>query len=126
MSQKSLSQTKFTTNFEEPHPKSESGLTKTVELTIAGLPFKLRSSHDEETVKELVQFVDAKMKQAMTVTKSGSFQSAAVLAALNIAEELILLKRRAHSELDILEEKALKISQDLENSKVVKAPAAHA
>jgi cell division protein ZapA len=126
MSQKSLSRTKFKTNFEEPHPQADAGLAKTVELTIAGLPFKLRSSHDEETVKELVQFVDAKMKQAMTATKSGSFQSAAVLAALNIAEELILLKRKAHHELDILEEKTLKISQDLENSKVVKASAGHA
>ena len=96
------------------------------ELTIAGLPFKLRSSHDEQTVKELVEFVDAKMKQAMQVTKSGSFQSAAVLAALNIAEELILLKRRAQKELDSLEEKALRISQDLENSKIVKGPTGHA
>jgi len=37
-----------------------------------------------------------------------------VLAALNIAEELILLKRRARKELELLEERALKISQDLE------------
>jgi cell division protein ZapA len=99
---------------------------RTHELTIAGLPFKLRSSHDEKTVKELVEFVDSKMKQAMQATKSGSFQSAAVLAALNIAEELILLKRRAQHELDILEEKALRISQDLENSKMMKGPSGNA
>jgi cell division protein ZapA len=41
-----------------------------------------------------------------------------VLAALNIAEELILLKRRAHRELDLIEERAMKLAQDLENSKV--------
>jgi cell division protein ZapA len=91
------------------------------DLNIAGMSFKLRSSHDEAVVKELVQFVDEKMKQALQALKSGSFQSAAVLAALNIAEELILLKKKAHHELDLLEERALKLSQNLENSKDSKA-----
>lgn len=97
--------------------ENESQLRNSYDLKIAGLSFKLKSSHDEATVKELVSFVDDKMKQAMAATKSGSLQSAAILAALNIAEELILLKRKAHRELDLLEEKAIKLSQDLENSK---------
>jgi cell division protein ZapA len=87
---------------------------------IAGLPYRLRSSHDQATVEELVAYVDSRVKEALAATKSGSFQSAAVLAALNIAEELILLKRRAHRELDLLEEKALRLAQDLEDSKVNK------
>jgi len=91
---------------------------KSYELSFGGIPFKLRSSHDEETVKELAQFVDKKLQQALSTTKSGSFQSAAILAALNIAEELILLKRRALSELTRIEERTLKISQELEISKV--------
>jgi cell division protein ZapA len=41
-----------------------------------------------------------------------------VLTALNVAEELILLKRKAHRELEKIEEKALKLSMDLENSKI--------
>ncbi len=93
---------------------------ETYEFQIAGLPYKLKSSHDEKTVQELVDFVDQKVKQALAVTKSGSFQSAAVLAALNIAEELILLKRRAHRELDLLEEKTLKLADSIENSKVTR------
>lgn len=91
---------------------------KTFEFQIAGLPYRLKSQHDEATVNELVHFVDQRMNQAMAATKSGSFQSAAVLAALNIAEELILLKRKAHRELDKLEGRTLKLAQDLENSKV--------
>ena len=90
---------------------------KTYEFSIAGLPYKLRSSHDEETVNQLVQIVDQKIQQAMVATKSGSFQSAAVLAALNIAEELILLKKRAHREIERIEDRAMKLSQDLESSK---------
>ena len=92
----------------------------TYEFQIAGLPYKLKSSHDEKTVQELVDFVDQKVKQALSVTKSGSFQSAAVLAALNIAEELILLKRRAQRELDLLEEKTLKLADSLDNSKITR------
>ncbi|MEZ0392982.1 MAG: cell division protein ZapA [Pseudobdellovibrionaceae bacterium] len=92
----------------------------TYEFQIAGLPYKLKSLHDEATVQELVDYVDRKVKEALTVTKSGSFQSAAVLAALNIAEELILLKRKAQRELEILEEKTLKLSDSLENSKITR------
>lgn len=90
----------------------------TYEFNIAGLPFKLRSSHDQQTVQELVRLVDHKIHQALSATKSGSVQSAAVLAALNLAEELVLLKRRAIKELDRLEERTLRISQDLESSRV--------
>lgn len=88
------------------------------EFEIAGLPYKIKSSHDEKTVKELVQFVENRVQQALAVTKSGSLQSAAVLAALNIAEELILLKRQALKEIEILEEKALKLVESIDSSKI--------
>lgn len=90
---------------------------QTYELSFGGLPFKLKSSHDEQTVRELSDYVEQKLQQALAATKSGSYQSAAVLAALNIAEELILLKRRAVRELERIEERAQKISNDLEHSK---------
>ncbi|MNS94509.1 Cell division protein ZapA [compost metagenome] len=90
---------------------------KTFDFLIAGVPYKLKTSHDDATVQEMVEFVNSKMNQAMAVTKNGSFQNAAVLTAMNLAEELILLKRRAHRELEKLEEKTLQLSLDLENSK---------
>lgn len=90
---------------------------KTYSFLIAGVPYKLKTSHDDATVQELVEFVNDKMNQAMAVTKNGSFQNAAVLSAMNVAEELILLKRKAHRELEKLEERALQLSIDLENSK---------
>ncbi len=93
---------------------------KTFDFLIAGVPYKLKTSHDDATVEELVQFVNSKMNQALSVTKNGSYQNAAVLTAMNLAEELILLKRKAHRELEKLEEKALRISLDLENSKSTK------
>lgn len=90
---------------------------KTYNFLIAGVPYKLKTSHDDATAQELVEYVNSRMNQALAVTKNGSFQNAAVLVAMNIAEELILLKRKAHRELEKLEEKALQLSHDLENSK---------
>ncbi len=97
-----------------PNPKAEK---KTYDLNFGGLPFKLRSSHDESTVFELAQYVDNKMHQSLSAVRSGSYQNAAVLAALNIAEELILLKKTAWKELDQLERKLKTLSDQIENSK---------
>lgn len=90
------------------------------EITLGGLPYKIRTSHDEETVRELAAFVEAKIQDGLQATKSGSYQSAAVLAALNTAEELILLKRKAFRELTRLEEKAQRIFLDVESTKPLK------
>ena len=93
---------------------------KNFDFKIAGVSYKIKSSHTEETVQNLVNYVDQKVTDAMKVTKNASFQNAAVLAALNIAEELILLKTRAYDELEILEEKASKLASKIDSSKVDK------
>jgi cell division protein ZapA len=100
--------------------ESQNAPKKTFNFKIAGVPYKLKTSHEEQTVTELVDFVNGKITEAISVTKNSSFQNAAVLAAFNIAEEMILLKQRAQAELDKLESRALKLSQDLENSKINK------
>lgn len=93
---------------------------KTFDFKIAGVSYKIKTSHDEKTVEELVQLVNSKVSDAMKATKNGSFQNAAVLAALNMAEEMLLLKKRAQAELEKLEQKAQKLSEDIENSKMNK------
>ncbi|MBC7420354.1 MAG: cell division protein ZapA [Bdellovibrio sp.] len=98
----------------------KANLKKLFNFKIAGVSYKIKTSHDEQTVNELVDFVNTKVTEAMGATKNSSFQNAAVLAALNIAEEMILLKRRAQAELNKLEAKAKKLSQDLENAKTNK------
>ncbi len=91
---------------------------KSFDFKIAGVSYKIKTSHDEKTVEELVQLVNSKVSEAMKATKNGSFQNAAVLAALNMAEEMLLLKKRAKAELEKLEQKAQKLSEDIENSKM--------
>ena len=90
------------------------------EVTIAGMTLKLRSSHDEQTVKELVSFVDQKINEALPLIKNGSLQMASVLATLNMAEELMLLKGQARRELDRLESKTERIISSLEASRIPK------
>lgn len=94
---------------------------KIFEVEIAGMPLKLRSSHDEQTVKELVSLVDQKINQALPKVKHASLQMAAMLAALNFAEELILLRKLASRELERLEHKADRVISSLETSRIPKA-----
>ncbi len=93
---------------------------KTFDFKIAGVSYKIKSSHDEKTLQELVSYVNNKVTEAIKVTKNSSFQNAAVLASLNIAEEMILLKRKAQHELDKLENKAIKLAQEIDSAKINK------
>ncbi|MCB0361227.1 MAG: cell division protein ZapA [Bdellovibrionales bacterium] len=98
---------------------------RTYEVLIAGLTLKLRSSHDEETVAELVALVDEKVNEAMGGHPNVSFQNALLLASLHIAEELILLKRVAAQELQGLESKAQEILTNLESSPLTQSGLDH-
>ncbi len=90
------------------------------EVQIAGVPLKLKSSHDEQTVKELVSFVDQKINQALPKVKNRSLQTAAILATLNLAEELMNLRKQAIEELESLEHKTDRVISSLEASRIPK------
>lgn len=94
----------------------EADQPKTYNVTVAGLPLKLRSSHDELTVQELVKLVDAKIEEAQSVHSNISFQNAIVLAALHMAEDLIFIKRGARQRLDQIETKAKNALSELSGS----------
>lgn len=98
--------------------RTAEGRSTLYEVEIAGIPLRLKSSHDEQTVNELVQLVDRKVREALPLTKTGSIQNAAILASLHLAEEYLLLKRKARVELDSLEAKTLKVISELESSRV--------
>lgn len=89
---------------------------RTVEIQVAGVPLKLRSSHDDRTVRELVSLVDDKVKQALSSNSNISFQKALLLASLHIAEDLIFLKKAATQRLDQLEAKTKSIISELDSS----------
>jgi cell division protein ZapA len=88
----------------------------TYEVQVAGLPLRLKSSHDENTVQELIDLVDSKIKEAISSNSSLSFQKALLLASLHVAEDLVFLKRAVRSRLDSLEGKAKGILRELDSS----------
>ena len=85
-------------------------------MTIAGLPLKLKSSHDIATVNELASLVDERIEQASGQGKQVSFQNALLLASLHIAEELLTLKKSVNEDLNHLKSKSKKILSELESS----------
>lgn len=97
--------------------KSQLNDKKIFDFHVAGVPYRLKTSHDEATAQELIQFVKNKVDEALPLTKNGSFQNAAVLAAMNIAEEYVLLKKKAQAELTSLEEQTAKVISELEKLK---------
>jgi cell division protein ZapA len=89
---------------------------ETYEVQVAGLPLRLKSSHDVQTVQELIDIVDAKVKEAMSSNSSISFQKALLLASLHVAEDLVFLKRALKGRLDSLETKAKGVLTELDSS----------
>ena len=64
---------------------------------------------------ELVRLVDAKVKETVDRSPAISFQNALMIAALHIAEELVLLKKVARELADI-EKEAKQILSEIEMS----------
>ncbi|MBK9295132.1 MAG: cell division protein ZapA [Oligoflexia bacterium] len=91
------------------------------DVTIAGIPLKLKSEKDPELVKKLIAYVDKKVLEALPATKSGSLQNAALLATLNMAEELFELKGKALTQLEKFEKKTIRLIDELESSRAGKA-----
>jgi cell division protein ZapA len=73
---------------------------KTFEVEIAGVPLRLKSSHDQETVDKILKMVEEQMDPRLART---SLRNSALLACLRLAEELYLLREKTKEELDNLE-----------------------
>ena len=84
-----------------------------MEVTIFGQTLNLRGDADPEMTLKLAAFVDQKMRDAVPSTMSLSnvlynerIARVAILAALNIAEELFHLRTEKENEKNLIEEKA--------------------
>ena len=62
--------------------------TRIVPISLQGQQYPIRTSLDPEYVQQLAAFVDERMRAAGEATPSGDSLRLAVLAALNIADEL--------------------------------------
>ena len=69
---------------------------RTTSVMILGREYKIRTNESEEFVHSVAVFVDDMMSRISSKMLSGTTSQVAVLAALNIAEELFRERRVAH------------------------------
>lgn len=86
----------------------------TYEFHIAGVPYRLKTHHDAQIVDQLVGLVHQKMEAALKATRSGSYQNAAVLTALQLAEEMMNLKLSAKDQIAEIESQLSDLKTKLE------------
>lgn len=83
---------------------------------IAGVKLALRSDLEAQAVNEIVQFVDRSIDDVLRNSQSRSIQNAAIIVALNLAEELNALKTQAKGQLKRIENSVHEVSSELERS----------
>ena len=96
--------------------KENAPATKNLDVEIAGISLKLRTNHSKEVVDQLVSFVDNRCKRVMNTNRKTPVETAAILAALSIAEDLFTLKKEAKESLDQLSLESGKLLAHLEEA----------
>lgn len=68
-------------------------MKESIEVTILGKSYAFRSEFDQTFMNETAQLVNSKMKEIVTRTGAVSTEKIAVLTAMNLAGELLKLKK---------------------------------
>jgi cell division protein ZapA len=87
---------------------------RSVSVQIAGVRYSLKTDEDERWVKSIAAFVDTKMRDVQKHTRTVDTQSVAVLAALQVAEELFAERRDARELRKSIREKSQSLLDYLE------------
>lgn len=85
-------------------------------VKILGREYPLRGAEDRDRIVRVAEYVDAKMKQIAEISKLSSHSDIAVLAALNITNELFEINFSVNQTTDDLEERAQTILMKLDES----------
>ena len=70
-------------------------MTKTIDVEIYGQRYSINGEADESYVKQLADMVDKQMKQVAAGMRSAAPAKLAVLAAFNLAHELMESERKS-------------------------------
>lgn len=81
-----------------------------IEVTILGQKYTVKGNESEDYIKRLAAFVDEKLKEVYNSAPNITPLKAAILASLNIADELHKLKESQDSLTKNIEEKANALS----------------
>jgi cell division protein ZapA len=84
---------------------------RVVPVEIAGQRYPIRSSLDPEYVARLATYVDEKMRAAADTSPSGDSMRLAVIAALNVADELFRCRDASRARSGELAERAQELER---------------
>lgn len=87
-----------------------------LKVTIGGLDYTLVSEDSPEYMQKLTDFVNMKLKEAQDRNKTLGVSKAAILAALNIADEMEGIKKAAREKVDSQAAEILSLKQRLEQA----------
>lgn len=85
-------------------------------VEIFGREYKIRGVADDEYIREVAGYVDKKMREVSTGSSLPSHDRLAILAALNIADELFQSKRHSTKVQAGIEKKANKLISILDQN----------
>ncbi|MBT6347341.1 MAG: cell division protein ZapA [Nitrospina sp.] len=80
-------------------------MTNRKKIQIYGKTYNLKSSSPEVDAEEVASYVDSRMKELANALSKTSTLDLAILTALNIAQELMELKKQAETRGDADDEK---------------------
>lgn len=87
---------------------------RSVEVQILGQGYSIKVDEDEAYVKSLAQYVDEKLREIYNTTPTVNQLKAAIMASLNIADELFKLRMKQENLDRAIEEKTKILSELLE------------
>ena len=80
-------------------------MKKAIEVSIMGQKFMVRSESDEDYVSRVAGYVDGKVNEVLTNTKSVASAQVALLTAMNIADEFFKYRQVKGDKLNKIEKK---------------------
>ena len=93
-----------------------SGTATTTEVEIFGAVYSVRGEQDREYLQELAKTVDRTMREVAGKVSTVDAGRIAILAALNLADELIQCQRRQEGERDRINETVAQLSERLQRA----------
>ncbi len=93
----------------------ESSPTQVVEVKIYNQTYYIRGEGDIEYIHELAAYVDQRMNEVAAGTMTADSLRVAILAALNIADELYKMRRKIEQIDNTINERSTEFSQLLDN-----------
>jgi len=83
------------------------------EVRIFGATYHVRGSDESGYLQELADLVDGKMHEVARHVATTDMARIAILAALNLADELFQAQKRQEGERDEIKEKAAELAEEL-------------